>query len=239
MNLLKQRFRNQQPVIAVNVGGRNPDVMAVLAKAGAHAAFIDCERTGIGLDVATELIRAAKVVGLTTLVRSWSKDPAVLVQFMDRQVDGLVVPHINCAQDAVDVVELVRYACGNDKASSKIIIVQIETRQAIEALDEIIAVPGVDAYLIGPNDLAYSMMGQRSARTPDVLAAITGIAKRLKAAGKPFGLPVKIEELPDFLASGASLLYYPIEWLLTSALTDLTNRLDELKPPSNQASFLE
>ena len=239
MNLLKQRFRNQQPVIAVNVGGRNPDVMAVLAKAGAHAAFIDCERTGIGLDVATELIRAAKVVGLTTLVRSWSKDPAVLVQFMDRQVDGLVVPHINCAQDAVDVVELVRYACGNDKASSKIIIVQIETRQAIEALDEIIAVPGVDAYLIGPNDLAYSMMGQRSARTPDVLAAITGIAKRLKAAGKPFGLPVKIEELPDFLASGGSLLYYPIEWLLTSALTDLTNRLDELKPPSNQASFLE
>ena len=235
MNLLKQRFRNQQPVIAVNVGGRNPDVMAVLAKAGAHAAFIDCERTGIGLDVATELIRAAKVVGLTTLVRSWSKDPAVLVQFMDRQVDGLVVPHINCAQDAVDVVELVRYACGNDKASSKIIIVQIETRQAIEALDEIIAVPGVDAYLIGPNDLAYSMMGQRSARTPDVLAAITGIAKRLKAAGKPFGLPVKIEELPDFLASGASLLYYPIEWLLTSALTDLTNRLDQLKPPSNLA----
>ena len=235
MNLLKQRFRNQQPVIAVNVGGRNPDVMAVLAKAGAHAAFIDCERTGIGLDVATELIRAAKVVGLTSLVRSWSKDPAVLVQFMDRQVDGLVVPHINCAQDAVDVVELVRYACGNDKASSKIIIVQIETRQAIEALDEIIAVPGVDAYLIGPNDLAYSMMGQRSARTPDVLAAITGIAKRLKAAGKPFGLPVKIEELPDFFASGACLLYYPIEWLLTSALKDLTNRLDELKPPNNQA----
>ena len=235
MNLLKQRLRNQQPVIVVNVGGRNPDVMAVLAKAGAHAAFIDCERTGIGLDVATELIRAAKVVGLTTLVRSWSKDPAVLVQFMDRQVDGLVVPHINCAQDAVDVVELVRYACGNDKASSKIIVVQIETRQAIEALDEIIAVTGVDAYLIGPNDLAYSLMGQRSARTPDVLAAVASIAKRLKAAGKPFGLPVKLEELPDFIASGACLLYYPIEWLLTSALKDLTNRLDELKPPNNQA----
>jgi len=235
MNLLKQRLRNQQPVIVVNVGGRNPDVMAILAKAGAHAAFIDCERTGIGLDVATELIRAAKVVGLTTLVRSWSKDPAVLVQFMDRQVDGLVVPHINCAQDAVDVVELVRYACGNDKASSKIIVVQIETRQAIEALDEIIAVTGVDAYLIGPNDLAYSLMGQRSARTPDVLAAVADIAKRLKAAGKPFGLPGKLEELPDFLASGACLLYYPIEWLLTSALKDLTNRLDELKPPNNQA----
>jgi 2-keto-3-deoxy-L-rhamnonate aldolase RhmA len=172
MNLLKQRFHDLQPVIAVNVGGRNPDVMAALANAGAHAAFIDCERSGIGLDVATELIRAAKVTGLTSLVRSWSKDPAVLVQFMDRQVDGLVVPHINCAQDAIDVVELVRYACGNDKAPQKIIIVQIETRQAIESLDEIMAVPGIDAYLIGPNDLAYSLMGQRSAKTPEVLAAV-------------------------------------------------------------------
>ena len=229
MNLIKQRFRDQQHVIAVNVGGRNPDVMGVLASAGAHAAFIDCERTGIGLDVATELIRAAKVAGLTSLVRSWSKDPAVLVQFMDRQVDGLVVPHINCAQDAIEVVELVRYACGDDKAPSKIVIVQIETREAIEALDEIMAVPGVDAYLIGPNDLAYSLMGQRSARTPDVLAAVDGIAKRLKAAGKPFGLPGKLDELPDFVASGACLLYYPIEWLLTSALKDLNARLDALK----------
>ena len=229
MNLLKQRLRDQQHVIAVNVGGRNPDVMAVLASAGAHAAFIDCERTGIGLDVATELIRAAKVAGLTSLVRSWSKDPAVLVQFMDRQVDGLVVPHINCAQDAVDVVELVRYACGDEKAPSKIVIVQIETREAIEALDEIMAVPGVDAYLIGPNDLAYSLMGQRSARTPEVLAAVDGVAQRLKAAGKPFGLPAKLDELPDFVASGATLLYYPIEWLLTSALKDLNARLDALK----------
>ena len=229
MNLIKQRFRDQQHVIAVNVGGRNPDVMGVLASAGAHAAFIDCERTGIGLDVATELIRAAKVAGLTSLVRSWSKDPAVLVQFMDRQVDGLVVPHINCAQDAIEVVELVRYACGDDKAPSKIVIVQIETREAIEALDEIMAVPGVDAYLIGPNDLAYSLMGQRSARTPDVLAAVDGIAKRLKAAGKPFGLPSKLDGLPDFVASGACLLYYPIEWLLTSALKDLNARLDALK----------
>jgi 4-hydroxy-2-oxoheptanedioate aldolase len=235
MNLLKQRFQDLQPVIAVNVGGRNPDVMAALANAGVHAAFIDCERSGIGLDVATELIRAAKVTGLTSLVRSWSKDPAVLVQFMDRQVDGLVVPHINCAQDAIDVVELVRYACGNDKAPHKIIIVQIETRQAIEALDEIMAVPGIDAYLIGPNDLAYSLMGQRSAKTPEVLAAVASISKRLKAAGKPFGMPAKFDELPDFLASGATLLYYPIEWLLSSALKELTTRIETLKPPINPA----
>ena len=97
------------------------------------------------------------------------------------------------------------------------------------------AVPGVDAYLIGPNDLAYSLMGQRSARTPEVLAAVDGVAQRLKAAGKPFGLPGKLDELPDFVASGACLLYYPIEWLLTSALKDLNARLDALKPAVNRA----
>ena len=111
MNLLKQRFHDLQPVIAVNVGGRNPDVMAALANAGVHAAFIDCERSGIGLDVATELIRAAKVTGLTSLVRSWSKDPAVLVQFMDRQVDGLVVPHINLSISSINYLVSFKFVC--------------------------------------------------------------------------------------------------------------------------------
>ena len=56
INNNQQRLKDGKHVIAVNVGGRNPDVMLALANAGAHVAFIDCERSGIGLDVATELI---------------------------------------------------------------------------------------------------------------------------------------------------------------------------------------
>jgi 2-keto-3-deoxy-L-rhamnonate aldolase RhmA len=158
------------------------------------------------------------------VVRSWSKDPAVLVQYLDRQVDGLVVPHINTAQDAADVVELVRYACGA-KAQEKTVIVQIETVESVKNLDAIMAVPGVDAYLIGPNDLAYDMCGQRGAKTPEVLATLDDVCKRLKAAGKRFGMPADWTQLQAFRDSGATFLYFPIEWLLTKAVQDLSKAL--------------
>jgi len=225
LNPHQQRLRDGKHVIAVNIGGRNPDVMLALANAGAHVAFIDCERTGIGLDVATELIRAARLSGLASIVRSWSKDPAVLVQYFDRQVDGVVVPHINTAQDASDVVELVRYACGA-KAQDKTVIVQIETVEAVKNLQSIIAVPGVDAYLIGPNDLAYSMIGQRGARTPEVLDTVDRLCVQLREAGKRFGMPADWSQLQAFKKFGATFLYFPIEWLLTKAVQDLSATLD-------------
>lgn len=220
----QQRLRGGEIVIAVNLGGHNPDVMMALAAAGAHIAFIDCERTGIGLDAATDLIRAAKVAGLSPMVRSWSHDPAVLVQFLDRQVDGLIIPHIDTAKDATDAVEVVRYACG-DKADDKSVIVQIETVSAIDHLDAIASVPGIDAFLIGPNDLAYSMTGKRGAQTPDVLKAVEEISGRLRSGGHRFGMPANWSQLDQFKARGATLLYFPIEWLLGRALGELNQRL--------------
>lgn len=218
----QKRLRQGQSVIAVNLGGRNPDILKALAVSGADFAFIDCERSGIGLDVATDMIRAAQVAGLAPIVRSWSKDPQVLVQYLDRQACGLVVPHINTAQDAADVVELMHYACG-DQAPNKSVIVQIETVDAVGNLDAIMTVPGIDAFLIGPNDLAYSMMGKRGAQTPEVLSTIVEISKRLQQAGKVFGMPANWAQLEDFKQAGATFLYFPVEWLLDRALRELTD----------------
>lgn len=224
LNSQQQRLKDGKTVIAINVAGRNPDVMAALSKSGAHMAFIDCERTGIGIDVATELIRAAKLANLTAIIRSWSKDPAVLVQYLDRQVDGLVIPHINTPKDVADVVELFRYACG-EKSADKTIIVQIETIAAINHLDAIMQVPGVDAYLIGPNDLAYDMTGIRGARTAEVLTMIDQVSDRLRFAKKIFGMPADWSQLAHFQEIGATFLYFPIEWLIDKALKDLHQSL--------------
>lgn len=216
----QQRLRDGQTVIAVNLAGRNPDVLKPLAQAGAHMAFIDCERTGLGLDAATELIRAAHAAGICPLVRSWSKEPEVLVRYLDRQASGLVVPHIQSVEDVRRSVELVRYACGA-QTEEKTLIVQIETVAAVDNLEAILSVPGVDACLIGPNDLAYEMTGQRGAQTPDVVATIQRVAERLRAHKRPFGLPANWHQLNDFNAMGANFLYFPLEWLLQHALRDL------------------
>jgi 2-keto-3-deoxy-L-rhamnonate aldolase RhmA len=217
---LKAKMARGEVAIAVNLAGHNPDIVEPLARLGADVAFIDCERTGIGIDAATDLIRAARASGLPAVVRSWSKAPEALVRYLDRKADGLVVPHVDTPEEAAAIVELVRYACG-DAAPSKLVVVQIETRAAVAAVDAMAAVPGVDVILIGPNDLAYEMTGKRGARTPEVAQAIQHVASRLRAAGRAFGMPARLEEIDAFRALGATFLYYPVEWLLERSFGEL------------------
>lgn len=221
---IKTRLASGKIVVAVNVGGANADIMEPLKRFGADLAFIDCERTGIGIDAATGLIRAARACGLAAVVRAWSSDPAVLVQYLDRRADGIVVPHVNSAVKAAEIVELVRYACGA-AADTKLVMVQVETRQAVESIDELARVDGVDAYLLGPNDLAYELTGIRGARTAQTEQAIDHVTARLAAAGKRFGMPSRLEDLGAFRARGCSLLYYPVEWLLERAMAEVRQQI--------------
>lgn len=220
MSDVKQRLRDGDTVVAVNLAGANPDLMESLKRFGADLAFIDCERTGIGIDTAAQMIRAARACGLASVVRSPSADQATLVQFLDRKADGLVVPHVDTPAQAAAVVELTRYACG-DEASQRLVIVQIETRKAVDCVDELARVEGVDAYLIGPNDLAYDLTGKRGAQTPEIDRTLDHVCERLAAAGRRFGLPSRIGGLPTFRRRGATLLYYPLEWLIESSLGEL------------------
>jgi 4-hydroxy-2-oxoheptanedioate aldolase len=217
---IREKMHRGEVAVAVNLGGRNPDIVEHLARLGVDLAFIDCERTGIGLEAATDLIRAARAAGLPCVVRSWSRALEVLVRYLDRKADGIVVPHVDSPQEAASIVELVRYACGA-AAASKFISVQIETKAAVQAVDAMAAVPGVDAFLVGPNDLSYEMTGTRGARTPEVEQAIEHVAARLRNAGRAFGMPARLNEIARFRSLGATLLYYPVEWLLERGMEEL------------------
>ena len=217
---LKQRLARGDMIAMVNLAGDNADLMDSLKRYGADLAFIDCERTGIGIDTATQLIRAARAAGLPGVVRSAHADPATLVQLLDRKADGLVIPHVDSAEQARAIVRLVDYACGDD-AARRLVIVQIETPAAVACVDELAQVQGVDAFLIGPNDLAYEMTGVRGARTAETERAIDHVCARLSAAGRRFGMPSRIEEMATFRQRGCTLLYYPVEWLLARALKEL------------------
>ena len=218
---VKQKMARGEVAVAVNLAGHNPDLLESLARWGADMAFIDCERTGIGIDAASGLIRAARAARLPAVVRSWSRAPEVLVQYFDRKADGIVVPHIDSAAEAASVVEVVRYACGESAARDKLVVVQIETPAAVAAVDAIAAVPGIDVVLLGPNDLSYEMTGIRGNMTAEVEQTIEHLAGRLCAAGRAFGMPARLEQVARFRALGATFLYYPVEWLIERALQAL------------------
>lgn len=224
MNEFKSRLKNGQIAIALNVGGRNSDTIASLARHGAHAAFIDCERSGIALDGAAELLFAAKAAKLTSIVRTHSAEQAEIVRFLDRGADGLIIPHCDSAEEAIAAVEILRYACGSD-AANKTLVVQIETRKAVADLERIAAVPGIDAFLIGPNDLAWDVCGVRGAKNPEMTAIVEDICGRLGACGARYGMPAPLDELAEFRRRGCTFLYHSMDWLIESGMRELTSRI--------------
>lgn len=224
MTGFKKRLLAGETVVMVNVGGRNADAIASLARHGADAAFIDCERSGIALDAAAELLFAARAAGLPSLVRAHSADPAELVRFIDRGVDGLVTPHCDSAEDAAAAVEFLRYACGAG-AALKTLIVQIETKKAVQDLERIAAVPGIDGFLIGPNDLAWEVCGERGAKNAEMTRIVDDICARLARMGKHYGMPAPLAELDQVRARGCTLLYHSLDWLVEAGMGGLRSRL--------------
>lgn len=213
-----RKLRACEPVSMVNVGGRNPDVMPILKKCGADAAFIDCERSGIGLDVASELIVSARASGIPAVVRSHTTDGPGLLRFLDRGADGLVVPHIQSVDEVMRCVELMRYFAGSSTPLRSLII-QVETRSAIDQIEAISSLANVDGFLLGPNDIGYEWNGCRGSHSTESIAAIDHVCQTLRGKGRSFGYPARDQELEKFVEHGANLRYLALDWLISSGWT--------------------
>lgn len=214
-----ERFRDilkaGAPIFAVNAGGACAPLAAPLARAGA-AMFIDCERTAIGISDVPCLVAAAHAAGGHAILRVESAAPAILTRYLDCGVDALVIPQVESDAACADVVQAVRdQALGDPRAA---VIVQIESTGGVAAAQSIARAEGIDAVLLGPNDLAVSMGYPGQPGHPQVQAALHDVAGVLRAAQMPFGLPVTPASLPDWARQGARLFYIPMGALLTAAL---------------------
>ena len=178
----------------------------------------------------------------------------------DQGVRAILAPMVNsveAARRAVDAAKFppvgkrsfgpyraARYSFGVDEYMTRAdelatLIVQIENVDAARNVDEILAIPGVDAVFMGPNDLAYSMLregqsffdGAKSepgaegaskwtgfARTPEVLDLCDHVMKRCQAAGIPFGMTSSsMEEAQHWLAKGAQFMTFGSDFLFMRA----------------------
>ena len=118
----------------------------------------------------------------------------------------MVVPRVDRAADARRVVESVRY-CYPREPSAKFISVQIETVNAVEELDDFLAVDGIDVFFIGPVDLAKSMGHEGDFRAPEVERVMDEVIERTRAAGRHVGILVNEGNVADHVAKGVRFLY--------------------------------
>jgi len=215
----KEKMRGGQAVAVINADYPSSGLVEFLGQPalGLDAVMFDTEQGSPGIESVEEMARAARLTGLCSLARLFSPEPWVIERLMLRGIDGIIVPRLDSAAQARQVVDTVRY-CFPDGGRDKVIVVQIESAAAHADLDGFLAVDGIDAYFIGPVDLSRSMGHKGDYRVPAVAQAIDDILARVNAAGKTAGTLVKPGDADEWLARGARFLYFHVnDWLRIGA----------------------
>jgi 2-keto-3-deoxy-L-rhamnonate aldolase RhmA len=232
-NALQQKLRQQQPAYGTMIGDlRSPTVVQIVAQAGYDFLFIDTEHGPYSLETVADLVRVARLVGLTPLVRVPDAEYHLLVRPFDLGAQGIMIPRVETRAQVERIVESVLFpplgkrGCSIDKGQNdflgqnawsfteeanreNLVILQIERRQAVEDIDELLSVPGVGAALIGPNDMSLDM----GLRSGDMLAALEAPIQHVLDACLAHGLPCGIhigdlEWLAEWQRRGMLLLCY-------------------------------
>lgn len=207
-----ERLRGSEPVLMVNPNHLSSTLAETLVRAGADAIFIDCEHGLASYENISDLSRAAHFSGGFAIVRPQNHERSILTRCLNANPDGLMVPLVHSAELAKRIVADFRSAAP-DNYSSKTLICMIESSEAINDLDRILNVDGIDAFFVGPGDLSQSLglsphvkPGER--RPKVVLDLVRSTLKRIRAAGKIAGTLAVKDDVSELVSQGAQLIYY-------------------------------
>ena len=235
---LKQRIHRGETTIGSWITLAHPAIAEIMARAGFDWLAVDLEHSVITIREAEELIRIIELCGVTPLVRLSANDPTQIKRVMDAGAHGVIVPMVNSQHEAEQAVASVYYPTRGRRgvglaraqgygtrfaeylawlAREAIVIVQIEHIQAVEQLEPILSVEGIDGILVGPYDLSGSLGVPGEFDHPSVLEALTKIqrlaARRRIAAGYHV-IPPEPARVQQMIQRGYRFIGYSADMLL-------------------------
>jgi len=192
--------------------------------------WIDMQHGAVTVESLPDMSRAADLWGMTSLVRVRANDPTIIGLTITAGVHGVIVPHVNNRLEAESVVDAAKFPPLGHRAASggrrsygrttaahqriandeTFVAVMIEDIVAVENLEEIIAVPGIDMFFVAHYDLALSMGLGADVEHPEVVEAYDRAVERIVAAGRAAGAVVKEADLVKYLAMGVRCVKIPV-----------------------------
>jgi 2-keto-3-deoxy-L-rhamnonate aldolase RhmA len=196
--------------------------------------WIDLEHSALSPEAVQGHLLAARGRRVPAIVRVPSGDTAHIKPVLDAGADGIIVPQVRTVAEVEQAVADCRYpplgrrgfgprvpsdfgreggAAFVQRANEAVFVaVMIETQEAVEAIDAILAVPGLDAVALGPMDLSGALGRLGEVEHPTVLAAIAHVVSRARAAGKSVGSGMGPD--PDY---AVRLAERGVQWLMLGA----------------------
>lgn len=214
---------------------------------GLHSVTIDLQHGMLDFSTALQMLQALSSTPAVPMVRVPSLDPPRIMQLLDAGAYGVICPMISTPEEAASLVAACRYPPhgnrsfgpsrgllygGPDyvaKANETVMVIpMIETAQAVERIDDILAVTGIDMIYVGPNDLAFELDGHVNYPRPNSEAAIERVVRSADRRGVPAGIFCSgAEEAERRIAQGFRLVTPGNDFShLTRSLKDAVARLE-------------
>jgi len=242
-----QLIRDGQLPTVLKCNLSDPRVMEIAGLSGVDAVWLDNEHVPNDWIGVENQIRAARIHDIDTIVRVSRGSYSDYVRPFEAGATGIIVPHVANAAEARQIIEWVRFHPVGKRAldggnvdghfcltpladylthsnTERIVILQIESPEALGHVEEIAAVPGFDALLFGPGDFSHRIGKAGQLGDPEVVAARKRVAGAARANGKWAMTAGLIAPFADLVAEGHKLIGIGADVIGVSAY--LQQRLD-------------
>lgn len=249
--LLKKRLKNGKTVLGSWNIIPSPSLVEIIGNSGLDFIVIDSEHGPVSMETAENLIRSAEVSGMDAVIRVSHNDSHLILRALDIGASGVQVPHVSTKKEARKVVEHAKYypegkrgfspftraarysldAQGHTDRSNDqtIVVLNIEGKEGIKNLKEIVKVPGIDVIFIGPYDLSQSLGKPGEVDNREIINCISRSVKMAEAEGIACGSFARDEKYLEILLDcGVRYLTYMVDSAIIlnsyKALRDLSQK---------------
>ena len=220
---LRRRWSNGKP--CHGLWSLLPGVVTaeVLARTGADFVVVDLQHGAVTETDLPGVAAAIRAAGSVPLVRTRSPLFADVGRPLDLGACGVIVPNVRDADHAREVVAASRYAPAGERsigrlsggAEQPLVIAMVETATALDDLDAILTVQGLDGVYVGPGDLSLSLNLNGADRQADLRDVLSSIIARADAAGVPVGVHAyNGEDATRYAAEGATIVTVGVDTVL-------------------------
>ena len=200
------------------------EIIDFLGPLGFDSAWMECEHGPVDWEALGDMTRACDLWGMASITRCNANDAALITRTLDRGSMGIVLPHVNTREEAEAAVGAAKFApwgiaecsaagspseCPTTCTSANdqtMVVVLIEEVTALDNLDDILKVDGVDVFFVAPTDLAQTMGHIGNVGHPEVQSAIDDGIARIVSAGRTAGTLVNDDNVASYVEKGARFL---------------------------------
>lgn len=238
---------------------RAPAIIQLFAQYGLEFVFIDMEHGSYSLETAADLIQVARLAGITPLVRVGETRYHQYSAILDAGARGIMTPRVESVEQIRAINRFIKYPPEGERGFSRLAahvdfaeidfheyvvqanrnvlnVIQIESKLAVDRLEALIVEPGVDAVVVGVDDLALSLNVPGETRNGLVEAMLERIVAVCNAHGTPWGLHVPdVDRLEYWIGHGMQLAIYSSDiWMLQKVLRSDVHHLRDLVQHTQQ-----